>query len=221
MNGFAPLVDAPVGILLVDDHAVVREGYRRLIERHPPLHIVAEAGSGEEAYRLYTELAPDLVVMDITLPGASGIQTLQRILARDRDARVLVFTMHRDATFVEKALESGALGYVTKSSPPDLLVQAIRAVHARRQTLSPDVQDELAALRRAGSAGRNALAALSAREFEILRMLVAARSREDIADTLHLSLKTVLNIHYQIKSKLGVSTDIELMHAARQLGLID
>ncbi|MFW2454753.1 response regulator [Methyloversatilis discipulorum] len=189
---------------------------------HPFLHAdQAEAGSGEEAYRRYVELAPDVVVMDITLPGASGIQTLQHILQRDRDARVLIFTMHRDATFVEKALESGALGYVTKSSSPDLLVEAICAVYHRRQTLSPDVQTELAALRRAGSTAKNPLAALSAREFEILRMLVAAKSREDIADTLHLSLKTVLNIHYQIKSKLGVSTDIELMHAARQLGLID
>ncbi|WP_026224730.1 response regulator [Methyloversatilis thermotolerans] len=221
MNGFPPPADARIGILLVDDHAVVREGYRRLIERHPPLHIVAEAGSGEEAYRLYADLAPDLVVMDITLPGVSGIQALQRIVARDRDARVLVFTMHRDATFVEKALESGALGYITKSSPPELLVQAIRAVHARRQTLSPDVQAELASLRRAGGSGRNALASLSAREFEILRMLIAARSREDIAESLHLSLKTVLNIHYQIKAKLGVSTDIELMHAARQFKLLD
>lgn len=221
MSGFPPASDTPIGILLVDDHAVVREGYRRLIERHPPLHIVAEADGGEEAYRLYVDLAPDLVVMDITLPGVSGIQALQRIVARDRDARVLVFTMHRDATFVEKALESGALGYITKSSPPELLVQAIRAVHARRQTLSPDVQAELASLRRAGGAGRNALASLSAREFEILRMLIAARSREDIAESLHLSLKTVLNIHYQIKSKLGVSTDIELMHAARQLNLLD
>lgn len=215
------MTDTPISVLLVDDHAVVREGYRRLIERHPPLTIAAEAGSGEEAYRRYVELAPDVVVMDITLPGASGIQTLQHILQRDRDARVLIFTMHRDATFVEKALESGALGYVTKSSSPDLLVEAICAVYHRRQTLSPDVQTELAALRRAGSASKNLLAALSAREFEILRMLVAAKSREDIADTLHLSLKTVLNIHYQIKSKLGVSTDIELMHAARQLGLID
>ncbi|MBC7207850.1 MAG: response regulator transcription factor, partial [Methyloversatilis sp.] len=137
------MTDTPISVLLVDDHAVVREGYRRLIERHPPLTIAAEAGSGEEAYRRYVELAPDVVVMDITLPGASGIQTLQHILQRDRDARVLIFTMHRDATFVEKALESGALGYVTKSSSPDLLVEAICAVYHRRQTLSPDVQTEL------------------------------------------------------------------------------
>ncbi|MBU0601087.1 MAG: response regulator transcription factor [Gammaproteobacteria bacterium] len=216
------MTDTPIGILLVDDHAVVREGYRRLIERHPPLHIVAEADSGEAAYRLYVEHTPDVVVMDITLPGASGIQTLQRIVQRDRDARVLIFTMHRDATFAEKALESGALGYVTKSSPPELLVHAICDVYARRQTISPDMLPDLAALRRSGSAAaKNPLHALSAREFEILRMLVAARSREDIAETLHISTKTVFNIHYQIKSKLGVSTDIELMHAARQLNLLD
>lgn len=218
-------IHAPIRILLVDDHAIVREGYRRLIERHPSLIICAEADDGETAYHLYKEVMPDVVVMDITLPGLGGIEALRRILQRDGGARVLMFTMHRDATFADKAIGSGALGYVTKSSPPDVLIGAIHAVHEGRQALSPDIEQDLKLLRRpadpnAGPSARNPLHNLSAREFEILRMLIAAKSREEIAETFHISPKTVFNIHYQIKAKLGVSTDIELMHAAMQLKLL-
>jgi DNA-binding NarL/FixJ family response regulator len=205
-------------IMLVDDHAVVREGYRAVIEKQPGLKVVAEAGDGAEAYRLFKAKRPDLVVMDLSMPGIGGIEAIRRIRQWDRDARLLVFTMHQNAAFAVQAIRAGARGYVTKSSPPEALVRAIHEVFAGRIALSPDIDHELAL----SHLGEEAVAAdvLTAREFEVLRLLLAEQTTDAIADLLHLSPKTVANLHSMIKTKLGVGSDIELVRLALRQGLL-
>lgn len=205
-------------IMLVDDHIVVREGYRSLLRRQPGFTVVAEASDGAEAYRLYKETRPDLVIMDLTMPGLGGIEAIRRIRQWDGRARVLVFTMHQSAAYAVQAIRTGAKGYVTKSSPPDTLVTAARDVLAGKVALSPDIDHELALSRIADTPV--ATDVLAPREFEILRMLLAEQTTEDIANILHISPKTVANTHYLIKSKLGVSSDIELVLVALRQGLL-
>jgi DNA-binding NarL/FixJ family response regulator len=205
-------------LLLVDDHAIVREGYRRLLESRPDLAIVGEAASAREALEQFKALAPDVLVLDLGLPDMGGVELIRRLLQRDADARILVFTMHREPLFATQALRAGALGYVTKSSPPDVLVAAVYQVAARRQIISPDIAPELALA--LIDRPREPLAELAPREFEILRLLLDGCSAEDIGTRLSISAKTVQNCHYQIKTKLGVRSDIELTRLALRLGLI-
>ena len=208
-----------IRLLLVDDHAVVREGYRRLLERRPELQIVAEAGTAEEAYALFREHAPDVAVVDLALPDMGGIELITRLLRRDPAARILAFSMHRDALFATQALRAGALGYVTKSCPPETLVHAVFQVAARRRVMSPDIAPELALALL--DPPEHACRELSPREFEILRLLVGGKSADEIGAALHISPKTVQNCHYQIISKLGVKSDIELMRMAMRLKLVE
>lgn len=208
-----------VNILLVDDHPIVREGYHRLLERQPGFHVCAEAGSAEEAYRAYKDHRPDIVVMDLTLPGASGLEAIRHIRQRDKDAKILVFTMHLGAAFALKAFEAGALGYVTKSSEPAELVQAIKAVVGGGRFLSDDISRAVAADRLAGPV--RVIEHLGPREIEILRLLASGLTSEAIADLLNLSPKTVRNHHYTIKSKIGAQTDVHLVWLAVSAGLVN
>jgi DNA-binding NarL/FixJ family response regulator len=211
--------EARIRILIVDDHAIVREGYRSLLVRQPDMQVVAEADDGASAYATYVDTSPDVVVMDLSMPNQGGLAAIARIRQRVAGARILVFSMHQNPLMAIKATQAGAMGYVTKSSHPDVLVRAIRDVHAGKQALSPDIAQALALSRLKG--GRESLAELSVREFEILRMLVEANSTEVIARALHISPKTVSNTHYQIKKKLGVTTDIELVRLAARMNLLD
>ena len=206
-------------ILLVDDHAIVREGYRSVLQKQPGLHVVAEAADGEEAYRLFKETRPDLVIMDLTMAGIGGIEAIRRIRQLDPNARILVFTMHQNAAFAVQAIRAGARGFVTKTSAPEALVRAIFDVFAGRIALSPDIDHELA-LSRLGHE-RIATEDLTAREFEVLRLLLAEKTTAEIADTLHISPRTVANHHSLIKSKLGVSSDIELVRLALRQRILE
>lgn len=208
-----------ISILLVDDHAIVREGYRALLAKQPGLQVVAEAGDGAEAYRLFKEFDPDLLITDISLPGSSGLELIARIKQRRADAKILVFSMHQNPGFAMQAMRAGALGYVTKSSPPEDLLWAIHEVYAGRHTLSADIA-QILALEKLGSE-RIALETLTVREFEILRLLVDGRSNDEIAHVLNISPKTVGNCHYLIKRKLGVASDIELTRLAIKLNVLD
>jgi DNA-binding NarL/FixJ family response regulator len=207
-------------IMLVDDHAIVREGYRALLQKQSGLRVVAEAADGAEAYRLFKELRPDLVIMDLTLPGFGGIEAIKRIRQWDTKARILVFSMHQTAAYAVQAIRAGAKGYVTKSSPPEALIRAVHDVLDDRTALSADIGHELALDRLADEP--IAADVLSAREFEILRLILAERTTDEIAETLHISPKTVANTRYLIKSKLDVESDIELVRLAlRQKILIE
>lgn len=207
-----------IRVLLVDDHAIVREGYRRLLETRPDLAVVGEAASAREALEQFKALAPDVMVLDLGLPDMGGVELIRRLLQRDGAARILVFTMHREPLFATQALRAGALGYVTKSSPPEELLKAVYQVALRRQVISPDIAPELALA--LIDRPREPLAELAPREFEILRLLLDGLGPEEIGTRLSISAKTVQNCHYQIKSKLGVRSDIELTRLALRLGLI-
>ncbi len=208
-----------IRMLLVDDHAIVREGYRSLLTKQPGMDVIAEAGDATQAYQLFKQCQPDLVITDISLPGSSGLELITRIKQWQNDAKILVFSMHQHAGFAEQAIRAGALGYVSKSSPPEELLRAIGEVYAGRQILSADIAQALA-MEKLGSE-QNALNTLTAREFEILRLLVEGRSNEVIAKTLSISPKTVGNCHYLIKRKLGVASDIELTRLAIKFNILE
>ena len=208
-----------IRILLVDDHAVVREGYRRLLERRADLRVEAEAASAEEALQRLREFEPDLIILDLSLPNMGGIELTRRILQRQPDAGILAFSMHRDPLFAAQAIRAGALGYVTKSSSPDVLIQAVYKVARKEKVLSPDIAPEMALILLQGES--NPAEELNPREFEILRLLLDGLGVEEIGNILSISPKTVQNVHYQIKAKLGVRTDIELARLAMKLKLID
>lgn len=208
-----------ISAMLVDDHAVVREGYRCLIEKHKDLTVVAEAPDGQTAYRLYKQHRPDIVVLDLSMPGKGGIEIVRQLRQWDGKARVLVFTMHQNAAYAIQAFQAGAKGYVTKSSAPDLLVGAIRDVAAGKTAISPDVSHALALARISDES--ELLDSLTAREFDIFRMLADAKTIAEISATLNLSPKTVSNYHYLIKSKLYVASDIELTRLAMRMKIIE
>ena len=205
-------------IMLVDDHAVVREGYRSMLQKQPGLRVVAEAGDGAEAYRLFKSVQPDLVIMDLSMPGIGGIEGVRRIRQWDKDAKILVFTMHQNAGFAVQAIRAGARGYVTKTSPPETLVRAVMDVLAGKLAISPDIDHELALSRISGD--RSAADLLTPREFEVLRLLLTECTTGEIAERLHVSPKTVANLHSLIKDKLGVGSDIELVRLALRQGIL-
>ncbi len=206
-----------VTVLLVDDHAVVREGYRRLLERQGDIIVIGEAADAATAHSMFCHLEPQIVVMDITLPGSSGIEAMQRMLSYKAQTRVLIFSMHEDAIFARRALQSGAFGYVTKASAPTVLVEAVHSVAAGTRYLSADIARKLAL--RDFTGGPSTADGLSAREFEVLRQLAQGRSVKDIAQSMGLSPKTVSNHQSAIKQKLGADTAIQLLKKAAQMGL--
>jgi two-component system, NarL family, invasion response regulator UvrY len=205
-------------ILLVDDHAVVRAGFKTLLENQPDLRVIAEAENGEAASRQFVEHAPDVVIMDLSLPGIGGLEAVRRLVARDRTARILVFSMHEDTVFVEQALQAGARGYLAKSSAPAVLVEAVRQVAAGGIHLDADVAQRLAFQKARG--GGHPFEALSTREFEIFCLLAEGLSVSDISGRLSLSSKTVANYATQIKTKLEVATVAELARLAIRHGLV-
>jgi two-component system invasion response regulator UvrY len=204
-----------VSVLLVDDHAVVREGYRRLLERHRDIAVIGEAVDAATAHSQFCSLDPQIVVMDITLPGTSGIEAMQRMLVYRPDARVLIFSMHEDAIFARRALQAGAFGYVTKASAPHVLVDGVLSVAAGKKYLSPEMAQKLAL----HEFSRDQADELSAREFEVLRLLAQGHSIKEIAETMGLNPKTVSNHQTAIKQKLGADTAIQLLKKATQLGI--
>jgi len=208
----------PITVLLVDDHAVVREGYRRLLERQGDILVIGEAADAAKAHALFSALHPQIVVLDITLPGTSGMEALRRMLVYRPGTRVLVFSMHEEAIFARRALQAGAFGYLTKASAPNVLVEAVHAVAQGKKYLSADIARKLA-LREAGVEQQGA-DKLSAREFEVLRLLAQGRSVKEIAESLGLNSKTVANHQSTIKQKLGATSALQLMLIAQRLGLV-
>ncbi len=206
-------------IALVDDHAVVREGYRALLARQPDMSVVAEFGDAQSAYEGVRDGDADVVVIDLSMPGAAPLEVLARLHRRCPRLISLVFTMHALASFARQAFAAGARGYVTKSSEPEILLHALREVGAGRRYLSADVAQLLAWERFGHEHG--ALDSLSVREFEVLRMLLDGRGVDDIAAALALSPKTVRNLHYAVKRKLGARDDIELVRLAVRLDVVD
>lgn len=201
-----------IRVLLVDDHPVVRTGYRRLLDQTGDIHVVAEAGDGDSAYAAFVQHAPDVLVTDLSMAGCGGMELIRRVMLRSPEARVLVFSMHDGALLVRRALEAGARGFLTKASSPEGLVVAIRALDEGRRYLGPELPAEL--LQRDPEHESERLAALSAREFEVFRLLAQGHSSAECAQALNLSPKTIANHQTTIKEKLGVATSAALVHMA-------
>jgi DNA-binding NarL/FixJ family response regulator len=204
--------DRHLSVLLVDDHAVVREGYRRLLERQDDIEVVGEAEDAAAAHGAFCRLNPQIVVMDITLPGTTGIEAMRRMLAHDPSARVLIFSMHEEAIFASRALQAGAFGYLTKASAPDALVQAVHSIASGKKYVSADIAQKLALREFEAREGT-----LTEREFEVLQLLAQGRSIKDIGESIGLNPKTVANHQSAIKAKLGAESAIDLLKKTQRL----
>jgi two-component system invasion response regulator UvrY len=209
---------ARIRVLLVDDHAVVRAGYRFLLATNTDIEVVAEASDGNEALLLLDELKPDVVVLDLTMPGLHGLEVLHRIQTKRSGSRVLVFTMHENPAFVEQALQSGASGYLSKNSAPETLVAAIRSIAAGKPYIDASIAQNMVVqqTREKGSLFEG----LTNREFQILCLFAEGLSVDDIAQRLGLSSKTIANYLTLIKDKLQVGSAQELVRLAISKGLV-
>jgi DNA-binding NarL/FixJ family response regulator len=205
-------------IVLVDDHAVVRAGVRRLLEQEPLFEVIGEAESGEKAYQILAELKPDVMVMDLSMPGMGGLEAIRRILMRYEKAKILVLSMHEDLSFANQALKLGAKGYLTKNTLADDLVKSIETVTQGDVFLSDEIAKKMAMQSISGN--QDPVHDLSAREFEIFRLLAEGLDIDAIASTLNISSKTVSNYQTMIKQKLDINTPIELIRYAIKVGVI-
>ena len=205
-------------IVLVDDHAVVRAGVRRLLEQEPLFEVIGEAESGEKAYQILAELKPDVMVMDLSMPGIGGLESIRRILMRYEKAKILVLSMHEDLSFANQALKLGAKGYLTKNTLADDLVKSIETVTQGDVFLSDEIAKKMAMQSISGN--QDPVHELSAREFEIFRLLAEGFDIDAIASTLNISSKTVSNYQTMIKQKLDINTPIELIRYAIKVGVI-
>jgi two-component system invasion response regulator UvrY len=208
-----------IEVLLVDDHAVVRTGFRLLLQSQPDINVVAEAQSGEAACQMYAELTPDVVVMDLGMPGMGGLEALRRIRAHNPAARVLALSAHDDPMHARRALREGALGFLSKRSAPEALIEAIASVAAGRRYIDPNLAQKLALAEIEGAA-RSPIEQLSEREFEVFIRLAGGATVQKIADDLKLSASTIGTHLYNIKQKLGVVNQSELTLLAIRHGLI-
>lgn len=207
-----------IKVLLVDDHAVVRAGYRFLLSYNQDIEVIAEASDGQEALKLLEELLPDVMVVDLTMPGMHGLEVLRLLQARAVKIKVLVFTMHENPAFVEQALQSGACGYLSKNSAPETLVAAIRSIAAGKTYIDASIAQNMVVqqTREKGSHFEG----LTNREFQILCLFAEGLSVDDIATRLSLSSKTIANYLTLIKDKLQVGSTQELVRLAISKGLV-
>ena len=208
-----------IKVLLVDDHSVVRMGFKMLIEAESDMEVISEAESGEDGIKVFKELKPDLVVMDITMPGIGGLESIERILAYDKNAKILVLSAHEDSVHPKRVLNAGALGYLTKRSAAEELIKAIRSVHSGKKFLEADIAQQMSITQLSGE--NNPVEVLSDREFEVFMALAKGKSTNEIAETMHLSPRTVGTHLYNIKQKLNANNSAEIALIAIRCGLLE
>jgi two-component system, NarL family, invasion response regulator UvrY len=202
-----------ISVILVDDHPVVRDGYRRLLEQDQDIKVVAEAASGEAGYEIFCRLKPDVMVLDINMPGIGGLETIRRVKAYDEKARILVFSMHSNEIMIQRVLEAGALGYLTKQGGMVQMVQAVKQVASGRMYIDAEHVTSLAQHKLSDNTV-DPTRALSTREFQIFKMLAEGDSVMKIAETLSISAKTVGVHHTNIMKKLHVENASQLVRLA-------
>jgi two-component system, NarL family, invasion response regulator UvrY len=206
-------------IMVVDDHPALRAGLRRLIDSDSNFCVVNEADSGEAAYIEYRSSQPDVVVMDLSMGGFGGIEAIRRIRQIDSRAAILIFTVHNSEVLLERALEAGALGFVTKISDVSVLLQGITAVSRGQSYVSPDMMPFL--IDRHRPSGAHPFKGLTQREFQVFQLLSNGQSLPECAKVLNLSSKTVSNHFTQIRNKLGVTSTAEMARIAIRQGLVE
>ncbi|PHS23313.1 MAG: DNA-binding response regulator [Methylophaga sp.] len=208
-----------ISVLLADDHDVVRAGVQCLLGLEDDIKIIDEARNGEQAYEAYRKLSPDVLLMDMSMPGIGGLETLKRILARDNKAKVVIFSAHQNTTYATQALANGAIAYVTKSDPGQDLINAIRQAAIGKHYLSTFMAREIAL--QSMTNFNNPANNLTAREFEIFRLIAEGRSHLDIGKQLNIGQKTVSNYQTTLKQKLDIETAVDFVRLAMRCGVID
>lgn len=210
-----------IKILLADDHSIVRAGLRRLVEESGDMEVVAEASGGRKAIQQVHKTRPDVAVVDISMPDMDGLEVISQLKSFYPKLPIIILTMYEEEQYVVRAIEAGAMGYLTKRSAPEQLVKAIRKVHAGYRYLT-DEASELLALRVArGSGGRSLLDALSMRELQVLRRLALGHTNREIAESYHISIKTVDTYRSRLLKKLDLRNNAELSLFAIQNKLIE
>jgi two-component system invasion response regulator UvrY len=210
---------AKLTLLLVDDHAVVRSGFKVLLQTWDDVDVVAEANSGEEALSLYTLHRPEVVVMDIAMAGMGGIEAIKRLMALNPQVRILALSAHEDSSYAKRALQAGALGYLSKRTAPEVLIDALRMVARHQRFIDPIIAQRMANQR--NDSDTHDIDKLSPREFEVFLLLAKGRSVLDISQALGLSASTVGTHLYKVKLKLRLSNQSEMTLLAMRHGLLD
>ncbi|MGL5948775.1 MAG: UvrY/SirA/GacA family response regulator transcription factor [Aeromonas sp.] len=209
-----------INVFLVDDHELVRTGIRRILEDVRGIKVVGEVGSGEAAVAFCRQHHPDVILMDMNMPGIGGLEATRKILRMQPDVRIIVLTIHTENPFPTKVMQAGAAGYLTKGAAPDEMIQAIRLVHSGQRYISPEIAQQMA-LSHFAPADENPFKALSERELQIMLMITKGQKAPQIAEQLNLSPKTVNSYRYRLFSKLGIKGDVELTHLAIRYGVVD
>jgi DNA-binding NarL/FixJ family response regulator len=209
-----------IRIVLIDDHTLVRTGLRLIIDKQPDMEVVAEAENGEAGLAFIRKLEPDVALVDVHMPGVSGIEVTERVRRAKLPTQIAILTMADEAPFPRRLLEAGASGYLTKGCPADELCKAIRCVATGRRYLSSDVAQQLA-LESTSGVSASPFTELSARELEVAMMLARGRNMPDIANRLKLSAKTVATYKYRLFEKLNVNNVVTLAHLAAMHGLVE
>lgn len=209
-----------ITVLIVDDHELVRAGIRSLLASVNGIKVIAEASSGEEAVKIAREKRPNVVLMDVRMPGIGGLEATRKLLRSDPDAKVIALSVCGEEPFPSKLLQAGAAGYLTKGSDLDEMVQAINTVFMGKRYISPDVAQQLA-LKHLNDDNASPFDILSERELQVMLMITSGQKVQDISDKLCLSPKTVNSYRYRLFEKLGVNSDVELTHLAIRHGVLD
>ena len=214
-----------IKVILVDDHAVVRAGFRMLLSTEDTIEVIAEAERGEQACQLYLENKPDVMVLDLSMPGIGGLESIRRICNRDSHAKILVFSVHNETVYVDRAMNAGAKGYITKHAHPEILIAAIQKiaegeVYIEQGLIRHEVELSNESQKACDTDYKTIIESLSAREFDVFLLLAKGLTAHKIADELCIGYKTVANYGTQIRSKLKVSSVADLAHIAIVLGMM-
>ena len=209
-----------ITVLLVDDHEIVRAGVKRLLADISGIKVMGDVASGEEAVTFVRDKKPNVVLMDVRMPGIGGLEATRKLLRIDPDIKVIALTSYNEEPFPSKLLQAGALGYMTKESTVDEMVLAIRTVYSGQRYMSPVIAQQLA-FKHLSDASPNPFEALSEREMQVLLMITSGQKVQDISDKLCLSPKTVNSYRYRLFEKLGASNDVDLTHIAIRHGILD
>ncbi len=210
-----------IKVLLADDHSIVRAGLARIVAESGDMEVVAEAADGRAAIRAVRANRPDVVVVDISMPGMDGLEVVTQLQAHDPDLPTIILTMHEEAQYVVRAIEAGAMGYITKQSAPERLVDAIRKVHAGKRYLTAEAMEALALRVAKGAKGKSPLDSLSMRELQVLRRLALGHTNHEIAESYNISVKTVDTYRARLLKKLELRNNAELSRFATQNRLVE
>jgi len=210
-----------IKVLLADDHHIVREGFRRIVEDAGDMVVIAEAADGQEAIEKVKKTLPDVAIIDISLPGMDGLEVVSQLHYYNPDLPILILTMHEEEQYVVRAIGAGAMGYVTKRSAPEQLVEAIRKVYTGGRYLTETAVEMLALRMAKGTRGMSPLDSLSDRETQVLRRLALGHTNREIAEAFNISIKTVDTYRSRLLQKLNLRNNAELTRFAIQMGLIE